>query len=500
MTAGLLEHARELQRRGMRAEAIDCFRRILAADEGAAERWYEFGYLLKADSRFDEAFDAYGRALVLGVSRPEEVHLNRAVILSDHLRRDDDAEAELQRALALAPGYLPALLNLGNLHEERGRREQALACYERLLARPPGGDHDDLRGEALARMVRLRPPGAADDPVFARLERAIAEQPANLARINLLFALGHARDRLGDAERAFDAWSRANRWLSRQAGRRYSREGTERLVDAMIEAFPAAASTAGDLAAEEGSAVPEPLFVCGMYRSGSTLVEQVLAAHPQVTAGGELNELWHLASRTLAPFPQSMPGLDASRFGELAAVYRRRLARLFPQAQGRYVTDKRPDNFLLLGLAKRLFPRARIVHTVRNPMDNGLSIFMQHLNPVIAGYSCDLADIGHYHGQYRRLMAHWQSLWGDDIHAFDYDAFVADPEPRLRALLRFVDLEWDPGCLDFHRLDNTVKTASYWQVRQPLYRTAQGRWRRYGTQLQPLRQALAAAGIDAGGS
>lgn len=500
MTAGLLEQARDLQRKGMRAEAIDCFRRVLAADEGAAERWYEFGYLLKADGRPAEAFDAYGRALVLGVSRPEEAHLNRAVILSDHLRRDDDAEAELLRALALAPGYVPALLNLGNLHEERGQRDQALACYERLLAQPPGGEHEDLRGEALARIARLRPPAAADDPLFTQLEHAIAAQPANLARINLLFALGYARDRLGDAEGAFDAWSKANRWLSRQAGGRYSRDHTERLVDAMIEAFPLdPPSMGGGLPGEEGGAGPEPLFVCGMYRSGSTLVEQVLAAHPQVTAGGELNELWRLASGTLAPFPQSMPGIPPARFGELAQLYRGHLAQLFPDAQGRYVTDKRPDNFLLLGLAKRLFPRARIVHTVRNPMDNGLSIFMQHLNPVIAGYSCDLGDIGHYHGQYRRLMAHWQSLWGGDIHAFDYDAFVADPEPRLRALLRFVDLEWDPACLDFHRLGNTVKTASYWQVRQPLYRTAQGRWRRYRTPLQPLREALEAAGIDAGG-
>jgi hypothetical protein len=213
-----------------------------------------------------------------------------------------------------------------------------------------------------------------------------------------------------------------------------------------------------------------------------------------------LNWLRRLASVQLAPFPQTMATLDAARERELAAEYQAHLGRLFPlAANDAYITDKRPDNFLLIGLIKRLFPGAKIVHTLREPLDNGLSIFSHHLHPQVAGYACDLGDIGHYFGQYRRLMAHWQALYPDDILDFNYDAFVADPRPALEALLSFLGLPWDDHCLDFHSLGNTVKTASYWQIRQPLHSRASGRWRNYGQHLDPLRQALAEAGLGTEG-
>lgn len=234
-----------------------------------------------------------------------------------------------------------------------------------------------------------------------------------------------------------------------------------------------------------------------MFRSGSTLVEQVLAAHPAVVPGGELDLLPRMAARQLAPFPAAMATLDAARAAALAAAYRTETARLFPHAaEAAYLTDKRPDNFLLVGLAKRLFPAAKIIHTVRHPLDNGLSIHMQHLDPRGFAYANDLRDTGHYYGQYRRLMAHWKRLYPDSIHDFDYDAFVRDPQATAEALLAFLDLPWDPRCLEFHRLDNTVKTASYWQVRRPLYAEASGRWRQYRRHLEPLAEALRAAGVD----
>jgi len=143
-----------------------------------------------------------------------------------------------------------------------------------------------------------------------------------------------------------------------------------------------------------------------------------------------------------------------------------------------------------------LFPRAKIVHTLRHPLDTGLSVFSHHLQPQAAPYSCDLADIGHYYGQYRRLMAHWKQIYPDSIFDLDYDAFVGDPEVVLRQLLDFLGLPWDEGCLDFHRRRSTVKTASYWQIRQPLHKGASGRWRNYAGHLEPMRRELARAGID----
>ncbi|GAB2496629.1 sulfotransferase family protein [Arenimonas alkanexedens] len=496
-TPDLLAQAAALHRQGRRAEAIDLFKQVLAEKPDAAEGWYELGYLLRAEGRYAEAFEAYGEALARGVRRPAEVHLNRAALLSDFLRRDDEAEAELRAALAAAPDYLPAQLNLGNLHEERGEREQALACYQQILSGPPGADKasQELRYEALARTVNLHTASGTDDPLLAQANEAAGKVVGNLTvRANLLFALGRAYERLAAHDLAFDAYARGNRSLVRQSGRSYDRAHQVALTDALIAAFPAAAAKPATTAPG-----PAPLFVLGMFRSGSTLVEQVLAAHPQVTPGGELEFLPRLAAQRLAPFPASVAGVDDARWQAFADEYRAELAQRFPQGQAsRYLTDKRPDNFQLAGLIKRLFPDAKIIHTLRDPMDTGLSVFTQHLNLRVAGYSADLGDIGHHYGQYRRLMAHWKSLYGDDILDFDYDAFVREPRPALEKLLAFLGLDWDDGCLQFHTLSNTVKTASYWQVRQPLNTKASGRWRPFGEHLAPLRTALREAGVDAG--
>ena len=491
-----LRQAGILHSQGRRLEAIDIFRQVLAESPDASEGWYELGYLLKAEGQFEEALVAYEKALAIGISRPEEVHLNRAVIYSDHLRRDADAERELEAALSLAPTYLPALLNRGNLHEERGEKTEALACYDSVFS--GNGDsadpHRDLRFEALARSAKLRPPTSVDDPLLQRLQDATAAPAGNVVRANLLFALGQAYEKLEQFDLAFDAFAKANRWLRRQHGRSYDRDQMSRLVDSLIQAFPPGETSAASTPPASGAA---PLFICGMFRSGSTLVEQVLAAHPQVTAGGELDWLRRVAITRLAPFPESMALADPVRDAVLAEEYRANLENLFPDGiAGTYITDKRPDNFLMIGLIKRLFPTAKIIHTCRHPLDNGLSVFQQHLDLRVAGYASDLGDIGHYYGQYRRLMAHWHSLYPDSIFDFDYDAFVRSPKPTLEPLLEFLYLNWDDRLLEFHQLGNTVKTASYWQIRQPLSTRASGRWQHYGSHLQPLRQTLQEAGVD----
>jgi hypothetical protein len=169
------------------------------------------------------------------------------------------------------------------------------------------------------------------------------------------------------------------------------------------------------------------------------------------------------------------------------------LARLHPGAE--LVVDKRPDNFLYIGLIKTLFPDARIVHTTRDPLDNCLSIYFLHLDHSMA-YALDLMDIGHYYRQYGRLMAHWKSLYGDDILDVDYDALVREPRPAVERLLEFCGLEWSERCLSFHQRENAVKTASVWQVRQPLYQHASGRSRVFARQLDPLAQYLRQSTAD----
>ena len=464
--AALLQQANRLLREGRGGEAIDAFKAALAVQPDLPDAWFNLAYLQRQARQFEEALASYGEALARGVAEPEEVHLNRGVIFADDLARPADAEAELEAALRLNPRYLPALLNLGNLHEDRGEREAARDAYARALHLEPAN------ALALARLAGVSPPEGAEDPLVPRLRSAIRGAPP-AERAELGFALAQRLDAAGDYDAAFAAASAANQASRTASGARYDRAATERMVDRMIAAFPAPAPRR-----EAGDA---PIFICGLFRSGSTLAERILARHRRVTAGGELDILPTLA-HALQPWPEAAATADPD---PLRARYLEELRRIHPEADR--VTDKRPDNFLHIGLIKRLFPDARIVHTVREPRDCLLSLFFLHLDPAMA-YALDLGDAAHWYGQYRRLMAHWKALYGDDIHDLHYDALVAGPRPVLEDLLGFLGLDWEDGLLGFHTDKEPVRTASVWQVRRPLYTGSSGRWRNYAGHLGPLAE------------
>jgi tetratricopeptide (TPR) repeat protein len=472
----LLEQASQLREAGRYAEAEAAYESVLALDANQPTCWYNLGFVQRQQGRFEEALASYEEALKRGVNDPEEVHLNRAVIYADHLRREDKAERELNAALARNRRYAPALFNLANLKEDRGHRADAMALYEQVLAIAPGAH------EALARLAQIAPVKSAEDAMVRRVRAALASpQISPAARASLGFALGRMLDQAGAYDAAFDAYAEANRASRASAGgrARYDRAAEEQFIDDIIAASPAV----GPSMRSEAHA---PIFICGMFRSGSTLTEQVLAGHPRVTAGGELDLLPAMAREV--GFPAGLRDIGDETLQQLARRYRARLAELFPNAD--YVTDKRPDNFLYVGLIKRLFPDAKIVHTMRHPLDNVLSIYFLHLDHGM-GYALDLMDAAHHYRQYRRLMAHWKHLYGADILDFDYDTFVREPRPAAERLLAFLGLEWTEECLAFHRRSNSVKTASVWQVREPLYKRASGRWRNYASQLEPVRDALA---------
>jgi len=474
----LVREAAALRQAGRLGEAVVAYRGALALEPALPDCWYNLGWMERRLGRPDEALAAYAQALRHGVRTPEEVRLNRGVILMDDLNRVDDAEREFDAALALNPDYTPALLNLANLQEDRGARVEASALYERLLAIDPEC------WEGLARYANARGAYARSDPLIARLETALAREDVPIEpRASLAFALGRAQDLAGAYGAAFDAYVAANR--ASRAGAppeapHYDPAAHEGAIDALIAAFPKPA-----LPAPDDPEAPT-IFICGMFRSGSTLLEQALAGHPAVTAGGEIPALPALA-RQLTPFPQSVIALGAARRGEIADAYRASVARLYPHAG--LLTDKRPDNFLLIGLAKLIFPRAKILHSVRDPVDTCLSTYFLHLDHTMA-YAKDLTHIAHYYAQYRRLMAHWKALYPDDIRDFDYDSFVRAPRETLEPALAFCELAWDDRCLAFHERPSLVRTASVWQVREPLYRRSSGRAQHYESRIAPLRAAL----------
>ena len=472
--------ASALRRAGRVAEAITAYEKLLALRPELAESWYNLGWLQRQARRFEAALASYQQALDRGVSMPEEVQLNRAVIFSDHLGRSDEAADELGRALASNPDYVPALLNLGNLEEDMGERDRARNCYERALEIDP----DNVL--ALARRAGLATAAGPDDPLVARLRAALgrpdilAEESADLG-----FALGRLLDGAGDFDAAFAAYAAANahsrKCLIETGHPGYDAGQHENFVDRLMRTF----ARPVEPLAENGD--PVPLFICGMFRSGSSLTEQILASHSGVAAGGERDLIPSLIANHLQPYPQACAGLGPADRDRLRQIYLDGLAA--PAHDDRIITDKRPDNFLHIGLIKSMFPTAKIIHTRRQPIDNILSLYFLHLNPQMS-YGSDLLDAAHWYRQYRRLMEHWKQLYPNDIFDLDYDALVADPQPVIAALLAFCGLEWEDDCLAHHRAPGIVKTASVWQVREPLYRRSSGRWRNYECHLGSLRALL----------
>jgi Tfp pilus assembly protein PilF len=482
----MVSEAMEFERQGRVPEAIEAYQRVLAGWPGLPNCWYNLGLLQRKTGDYTAALASYQEALERGVPQPEEVHLNRGVILGDCLHQYDAAERELKRALMLNPAYAPALVNLATLHEDLGRRDQAAGAYERILALNP----DDP--QVLARYAGLKSFTSADDPMIARL-RDVRSRPGLSAagRASVEFALGRALDACGAYDAAFEAIRAANRHSRESAGlgfRDYDLTAHEQFVERLIEAFPAGLRVAGPRMMSLRTVPPQPIFVCGMFRSGSTLTEQLLAGHSQVKAGGELDFLPRAVQTQLAPFPESMQTVSQFRLETLAAEYLNLLRDVSSGAT--YVTDKRPDNFLYIGLIKLLFPHAKIVHTTRNALDNCLSIYFLHLDQGMS-YALDLMDIGHYYGQYLRLMAHWKTLFGADILEVSYDSMVSQPQPDMQGLLESLRLPWDERCLSVPSAGRAIRTASVWQVREPLYQRSSGRSRHYERHLQVLRDYLA---------
>jgi len=459
-----LELAASLEQAGKLPEAEASYRRFIDEVPGHAVARFNYACFLRRRGRLEEALREHQAALDRRIDRPEEVLSNMAVIHTA-LRQDDEARVHLEWALSINANYIPAMYNLALFHEEFGDRKTALDLFRRIL------DIDPAWHDALVRIAYAETVTDADGEIVRRLRRALRRSNLDpLARESLHFALGKALDDCGRFDEAFEQFAHANRVSEPRLlpyDARRVEQGVERIVATFDAAHMAAATPVSD----------RPLvFITGMFRSGSTLVEQVLAAHPAITPGGEIEYLMRV------PLAQSPADWQTVGKGYLEYLDRR-----FPGAG--IVTNKRPDAFALLGMLKAVFPNARFVNTVRDARDTCLSIWFQQFDSRLA-YQADLANIAHHYRQYRRLMRHWRGLFPDAICDVDYDELVRDPRGVTERLLRFLGLEWDERCLDFHRNRTRVRTASVAQVREPLYRRSSGRWRNYEKHLGGLIRAL----------
>lgn len=473
----LLSEASRLRQAGRLDEAIIAYQRLLKAKPDLPDSWYNLGFLQRHKRQFKAALESYAKALALGIAGPEEVHVNRAVIFADHLFEPDAASRELDQALRANPNYGPAWLNLGNLREDLGDRDGARDAYQSAL------NIDPTHSLALARLAGISHAAKLDEGLAERLRAALGRPDLAVdERADLGFALAGLLNAAGSFDEAFAAATDANAAsrLSGGAAARYDRVAHERFVDRLIAAFDSPVLETSDEA---------PLFICGMFRSGSTLIEQILSRHSQIVAGGELPLIPSLAA-AIPFYPEGMRDADGPTIARWRDDYLRGLPAQ-PDA-GRAVTDKRPDNFLHIGLIKTVFPGAKIIHTLRDPLDNLLSLYFVHLDPGMS-YALDLGDAAHWYTQYKRLMTHWRRLYPADIIDVDYDALVREPRVTVEALVAACGLPWQEELLEFERSRQPVKTASVWQVRQPLHARSSGRSRDYARHLEAVRRLLAGA-------
>jgi tetratricopeptide (TPR) repeat protein len=394
------------------------------------------------------------------------------------------AASHVRRAVELAPNDSLAALCLAEVLQADRHYQQAWEILKRLLE---GGDRST---PVVLAYLRVCSELGRDAELLEWLGKLIDDathtRPApELA--SLLFAHSNLLDRLGRYDDAFAAAHRANQL----AQTKYDRALVERMTNSTIEYFDRKTLRRLPQAAERQ---PIPVFIVGMARSGTSLIEQILASHPAVYGGGEsdgIYRVWVSAVQRLSqpnlPLHHSLDRLTRDVANALAAQYMDPLRALAPTAS--HVTDKTPSNATHLGLIATLFPNARLIHSRRDPLDTGISCYLTDFAMGNA-YSHDLGSIGHYQSLTERVMSHWKSVLGMPILDVDYEKMVASPEKQIRRLLEFVGLPWDQRCLRFHQNRRVVATASQSQVRRPMYDTSIGRWHHYEKWLGPLRAAL----------
>ncbi len=374
-------------------------------------------------------------------------------------------------------------LNLAVLAERRGRFDEARARYREALRLDP--DY----ALALAGLIDLAHGDLpADVPKTAQ---AILGDPGvdEESKTVVHYALARFNDRSRDADRAFDHARQANESRKVRNGA-FDAAQHAAMTAAIKRVFDAAFFREREAF---GRAESAPIFIVGMPRSGTTLAEQIVSSHPDVAAAGEfthyalyVHDLPKLLDKGQA-YPDCMYEISAEDIDLLARAYLKGLADV--AGPSRYVTNKLPFNFMRLGLIALMFPNAKIVHCSRDPIDTCLSIYMQNFDPRQA-WATDLEDLGTYYRSYRDIMEHWSKCLPSIVFELNHENLVADPEERIAALLDFLDLEWDDRCLRFYENPRPVATPSVWQVRQPIYRSSSGRWRRYQRHLEPLLETL----------
>ena len=479
-----------LREQGKLNEAMVHLERALALKPDFAEAHNNHGNVLRDQGKLVEAVSCYKRALVL---KPDyyQAHNN----LGDSLREQgklNEAMVHLERALALKPDFAEAHNNLGNVLRDQGRLTEAQDTFLEALRLEPDIGAVYLN---LADFKKFAP----GDPHLAAME-SLAANPDGLSKVDRMqldFGLGKAYADLEDYDLSF------RHLLAGNAAKRAAISYDEKSVIALFDRIEAT-FTRELIEAKSGNGDPSalPIFVIGMPRSGTTLVEQIIASHPSAYGAGELGTFTDAILTIRGPesdplqYPEFVPAIDAASTRQIGTNYIslvRPLAAEHGHADAERITDKMPSNYYFTGLIHLVLPNAKIIHTIRDPVDTCISCFSK-LFSAEQNHTYNLAELGRYYRRYQQLMAHWgRVLPAGRILDVRYEDVIADLEGQARRILACCGLPWDDRCLAFHKTNRPVRTASATQVRQPIYKSAVGRWRVYEAHLGPLLSALDAA-------
>ena len=484
---------------GYHADAFVCFRRAveLAPDDGAI--WQYLANAHDADEDHAAAVACWERVVELNPTLAM-AHNNQGWALHQE-GRFAEAAACYRRALELDQDYVDARLNQGGLHEELGAMAEAEACYRRAQTLHPQAPGPLAR---LAMLLRGKLPMTDLDAIHAQLGASTTDcqsvppslPPRSPARGPLLFGLAQVLDAQGDYALAAGCLEKANAMAlqqRRRAGKKYDAAVHSALVDRIIAGFT---PQLFDRLAGAGDDTRMPVFVFGMPRSGTTLVEQVLASHSRVHGAGELalaGTLFGSIPELLGRPDEMLPcveALDAAAVRELFRRHRHGLNATLQAISPRpdRVVDKMPDNYLYLGLLALLFPRATFIHVRRDLRDVAVSCWMTNFRSI--RWADDREHLAGRCRDYRRLMEHWRTVLPVNVHEVVYEKLVDDFQTEAPRLLAACGLEWEPACGSFHQTARPVRTASVTQVRQPLYRRSLARWKNYEATLGDLFASL----------
>jgi tetratricopeptide (TPR) repeat protein len=498
-------------------EALASYDRALALKPDYVEALNNRGDALRGLKRFEEALASYDRAIARKSDYAEAFNGRGSAFVD--LRRLVEALASYDRALGFKPRFSEALSNRGRALAALERPHEALASYAQAIAvNPDLAEAHEGQGLTLLDLGHLeeasksieraieRAPGnprlyynlgqtrrfSRDDPQLAAMERLARDMPSlgEDEQIELNFAIGNALADIGEAERSFRFLLDGNALRRRQLV--YNESVSLGILERTRATFTADRMRRG---AGQSAASSVPIFVVGMPRSGTTLIEQILASHPEVFGAGEIDD-FDDAIRTLdgdaahaLHSPEIACRLSDAQLRELAASYLGRIEARAPAATR--IVNKMPKNFRHAGLIHLALPNARIIHARRDPVDTCVSCFSKMFTDNLP-YTFDLGELGRYHRACQALMAHWRAVLGPTVMLdVQYEELVGDLEGQARRIVAHCGLEWDPRCLAFHQTERPVRTASATQVRQPVYTSSVGRGRAYERFLAPLLAALA---------